>query len=93
MKDDFPLVPFVLMALTISGCTTIGYLTGIDGGNIVGLGIGLVLGIVVFGVLSNLPANPSFGESRWRQDEPHSLLQGPRQWVSRIMESLGMRRR
>lgn len=88
MRDEFPLVPVIMMVLTIGGCTAIGLLTGYESGDIVGLGIGLVLGITVFGVLSNLPTNPPLSESGFRFDEPHSLLRGPRQMFSRFLDTL-----
>lgn len=92
MRDEFPLVPLVMMGLTIGGCTVIGLLSGYESGDIVGLGIGLVLGIVVFGVLSNLPVNSPLSESGFRFDEPHALLRGPRRFFSRVLDSLGVRR-
>ncbi len=93
MKDEFPLGPFMMMGLTIAGCTMIGLMIGGDLADLIGLGVGLVLGIIVFGVLSNLPNHSSYDDMGWRFDEPHAVLHGPRLWLSKVMQTLGMRRR
>ena len=94
MKDEFPLVPFVLMGLTVAGCTVIGAMMGGDLTDIIGLGVGLVLGIIVFGVSSNLPSHTAYDDmGSWRLDDPHSRLRGPQRWFTKVMQSLGMRRR
>ena len=66
MKDEFPLVPFVLMGLTIGGCTVIGAMIGSDLSDLIGFGIGLVLGIVVFGISSNLPTHTAYDDMGWQ---------------------------
>jgi hypothetical protein len=93
MKDEFPLVPFVLMGLTIAGCTVIGAMVGSDLSDLIGLGIGLVLGIIVFGVSSNLPTHTAYEDMGWRMDDAHSRLGGPQRWLRKVMQSLGMGRR
>jgi hypothetical protein len=93
MKDDFPAVPFVLMGLTIAGCTVLGAMIGGDLSDLIGLGVGLVLGIIVFGVLSNLPTHSGYDDMGWRLDDAHSTLRGPQRWLRKVMQSLGMRRR
>ena len=92
MKDDLPLGPFILMGLTIAGCTVVGAMVGGEYSDLVGLGIGLVLGIIVFGVLSNLPTHTAYDEMGWRLDEPHTTLRGPQRWLRKVMQTLGMRR-
>jgi hypothetical protein len=91
MKDEFPLMPLVFGLLTIIGCTVIGYTIGGDASDIIGFGVGLVLGIVVFGVLSNLPNQSYLDESSWRFDEPHAAMRGPRRWLEQLLHKLGMR--
>jgi hypothetical protein len=92
MKDDFPLGPFILMGLTIAGCTVVGAMVGSDYSDLIGLGVGLVLGIVVFGVLSNLPTHTVYDDMGWRLDDAHTTLHGPQRWLKKVMQTLGMRR-
>ena len=91
MKDEFPVGPFMMMGLTIAGCTVIGLMIGGDLADLIGLGVGLVLGIIVFGVLSNLPNHSSYEDMGWRLDEPHTVLHGPRLWLRKVMQTLGLR--
>lgn len=93
MKEEFPLGPFIMMGLTIAGCTVIGSMIGGDLSDLIGLGVGLVLGIIVFGVLSNLPTHTAYDDMGWRLDDAHTTLRGPQRWIQRVMQSLGMRRR
>jgi hypothetical protein len=93
MKDEFPLGPFVFMGITIAVCTGIGILVGADNSDLIGFGLGLVLGIVVFGVLSNLPTHTSYDEMGWRLDAAHTQLRGPQLWLQKVMQTLGMRKR
>jgi hypothetical protein len=93
MKEEFPLGPFIMMGLTIAGCTIIGSMIGGDLSDLIGLGVGLVLGIIVFGVLSNLPTHTAYDDMGWRLDDPHTALRGPQRWLQRVMQSLGIRRR
>ena len=93
MKDDFPLGPFVFMGVTIAVCTGIGILVGTENADLIGFGIGLVLGIIVFGVLSNLPTHTAYDEMGWRVDSAHSRLQGPRRLFQKVMQTLGLRSR
>jgi hypothetical protein len=93
MKDEFPVVPAVLMGLTIAGCTVIGAMVGSDLSDLIGLGVGLVLGIIVFGVSSNLPTHTAYDEMGWRFDDAHARLRGPQRWFTRVMQTLGVRRR
>jgi len=93
MKDEFPLGPFIMMGLTIAGCTVVGAMIGGELSDLIGLGVGLVLGIVVFGILSNLPTHTAYDDMGWRLDEPHSTLRGPQRWIQRLMQTLGMRKR
>ncbi len=93
MKDEFPLGPFVMMGLTIAGCTVVGVMIGGELSDMIGFGVGLVLGIVVFGILSNLPTHTAYDDVGWRLDEAHTSLRGPQRWLQRVMQTLGMRRR
>jgi hypothetical protein len=93
MKEDFPLGPFMFMGLTIAACTLMGVMIGRENSDLIGLGIGLVLGMTVFGIMSNLPSQTAYDEMGWRMDPAHSTLRGPQGWLQKIMQTLGMRRR
>ena len=93
MKDDFPLGPFMFMGFTIAACTLMGVMIGRENSDIIGLGIGLVLGIVVFGVMSNMPSNTAYDDIGWRLDPAHTNLRGPQRWIQKIMQTLGIRGR
>ncbi|CAN5585550.1 hypothetical protein BH10PLA2_BH10PLA2_36970 [soil metagenome] len=93
MKEEFPLGPFMFMGLTIAACAMTGVLIGRENSDLVGLGIGLVLGIVVFGVLSNMPSHTAYDEMGWRLDAGHSPVRGPQRWLQKVMQSLGIRQR
>lgn len=66
MRNAYPLSPLVGMILVFSCCTVLGFLSGYNNGEVIGMGFGIVIGMA----LCIIMAAEEHGreESVWRQN-------------------------